>query len=200
MWFITSLLAAYQSVSICRPTPETKAMRTKKRTHTEGEKRQGKNTDRMKSSIQTRAVTNREFYELQTCWNGVPCVCGSSYQFASSRGGWELHKNGLIRFPHERVSLGQHQTRQSTQIYGPLKQQAFWPMCHHRLAAETHCTLINSWSQPSIITGQSFLSAHPFIWLTCITCSYSPQSYYSLSHRLWYFAVCWLLSFTPLVK
>lgn len=33
-------------------------------------------------------------------------------------------KNGLIHFLHERVSLGQHQTSQSTQIYGPLKQRA----------------------------------------------------------------------------
>lgn len=33
-------------------------------------------------------------------------------------------KNGLIHFPHERVSQGRHRTSQSTQIYGPLKQQA----------------------------------------------------------------------------
>lgn len=53
------------------------------------ENNRGKRTDRLKSSIQTRLVTNREFYELQTCWNGVQCVCGGSYRLAGSRGGWE---------------------------------------------------------------------------------------------------------------
>lgn len=28
-----------------------------------------------------------EFYELQTCWNGVLCVCSSSYRLAGSRAG-----------------------------------------------------------------------------------------------------------------
>lgn len=89
---------------------------------------ENKSTDWMKRGVQTRDVTNREFYELQTSWNGVPFVCSGSYQHTGSRGGRELRKNGLIHFLHERVSLGQHQTSQSTQIYGPLKQQASWPL------------------------------------------------------------------------
>lgn len=44
----------------------------------EGEREWGKRTDWMRSSIQTRVVTNREFYELQTCWNGVPCACAAA--------------------------------------------------------------------------------------------------------------------------
>lgn len=87
----TSLLAVYQSVSSCVPTTETKARCNegeKKRKQRENNK--GKRTDWIKSSIQTRVVTNREFYELQTCWNEVPCVCSSSYRLAGSKGGWEL--------------------------------------------------------------------------------------------------------------
>lgn len=165
MWFIftvfTSLLAAYQSVNICVPTPETKSrcnQEKKKKRKTERENNKGERTDWMKSSTQTGVVTNREFYELQTCWNGVPCVCSGSYRLAGSEGRVRastlaLRKNGLIHFPHERVSLGRHQTSQSTQIYGPLKQQASWPPCHHRLAAEAHCTLIHA--RPLLsITGQ----------------------------------------------
>lgn len=89
---------------------------------------ENKSIDWMKRGVQTRVVTNREFYELQTCWNGVSFVCSGSYQCAGSRGGRELRKNSLIHFLHERVSLGQHQTSQSTQIYRPLKQQASWPL------------------------------------------------------------------------
>lgn len=89
---------------------------------------ENKRTDRMRRGVQTRVVTNREFYELQTCRNGVALVCSGSYQRAGSRGGRELRKNGLIHFLHERVSLGQHQTSQSTQIYRPLKQRAPSPL------------------------------------------------------------------------
>ena len=132
--------------------PKLGVMRGKKEKLRENK---GKRTDWMKSSIQTRVVTNREFYELQTCWNGVAVHV---QQLLSAR--WQqgrvrastlaLRKNGLIHFPHERVSLGRHQTGQSTQIYGPLKQQASWPLCHHRLAAKTHCTLIHARSLLSI--------------------------------------------------
>lgn len=83
----TFLLAMYQSACICLPTPETIELWRQKipEKNDKGERR-----DWMKSGIQTRVVTNREFYELQTCWNGVQCVCSSSYRLAGSRGGWEL--------------------------------------------------------------------------------------------------------------
>lgn len=104
---------------------------------------ENKSTDRMRRGVQTRVVTNREFYELQTCRNGVALVCSGSYQCTGSRGGRELRKNGLIHFLHERVSLGQHQTSQSTQIYGPMKAVGLLTIiCHHRLAAKTLTHLV----------------------------------------------------------
>lgn len=151
--------------------PKRGVMRKKRKERkTEREQQRHERMDWMKSSIQTGVVTNREFYELQTCWNGVPCVCSSSYRLAGSEGRVRastlaLRKNGLIHFPHERVSLGRHQTSQSTQIYGPLKQQASWPLCHRRLAAKTH-------TAPSFMLGHyspsqaGSLIVHPLISTT----------------------------------
>lgn len=118
--------AVFQGTNIFLPRPETHTAAWQKKERKQSE---NKSTDWMKRGVQTRVVTNREFYELQTCWNGVVFVCSGSYQRAGSRGGCELRKNSLIHFLHERVSLGQHQTSQSTQIYGPLKEQASWPLC-----------------------------------------------------------------------
>lgn len=111
------------------------------------ESNNAKRTDQMKNSMQTRVVTNRQFYELQT-WNGVAHV----QRLLSAR--WQqgrvrasalvLCKNGLIHFLHERVSLGRHHTSQSTQIYGPLKQQGSWPLCLRWLTAKTQCALIHA--------------------------------------------------------
>lgn len=133
--------------------------------------KKGERTTEARGHIEWRAAYEQGLSLIESFMSSRPAemecrACAAALIGSlAARGGWELPhlrsvKNGLIHFPHERVSLGRHQTSQSTQIYGPLKQQASWPPCHHRLCCwdtlHPHSARRSSPSQASV------LIVHPF--------------------------------------